>query len=239
MVSVCMAAYNGERYIKKQIESIMDNLTQEDELIISDDFSTDNTRKIIDDLSKEYSNIRLIDGPKAGVKKNFENALSNAIGDYLFLCDQDDIWEPTKVKDVLEVFNKTNASVVVHDAEVFNEKNEVTIPSFIEYRGSKNGALKNIVKNSYIGCCMAFKKELLEYVLPIPNYIEMHDQWIGVLGDMHGGSYFYKKVLFHYRRHGDNVSSMSHYGVGKMIKNRVFFVWALLMRSFRGKRKNK
>lgn len=237
MISVCMASYNGERYIKEQIESIMANLSEEDELIISDDFSTDKTREIVAKMQKQYQNIILVDGPKNGVKKNFENALENAKGDYLFLCDQDDIWEPNKVEVVLKTFEENNCAVVVHDAEVFNEKNEVTIPSFMEFRGSKNGAFKNIVKNSYIGCCMAFKRELLEYALPIPNYIEMHDQWIGVLGDLHGGSVFKKQVLFHYRRHGDNVSSMSHYGVFKMIKNRLFFVVALLGRSIRGKRK--
>ena len=78
---------------------------------------------------------------------------------------------------------------------------------------------------------MAFKRELLEEVLPIPSYIEMHDQWIGVINDLLGkGTSFLPEKLLKYRRHGDNASGMSHYGVPRMIKNRVCFVWALLTR---------
>ena len=71
---------------------------------------------------------------------------------------------------------------------------------------------------------MAFRNEMKKYILPIPNDIEMHDQWIGIICDKYGKSVFLKKKLFHYRRHGENVSSMNHYPLLKMIRNRIVII---------------
>ena len=89
-VSVAMASFNGEKYISTQIKTILENLTENDELVISDDGSTDGTRRIIEGFND--SRIRLLEGPKQGVKKNFENAIRNCSGKYIFLSDQDDVW---------------------------------------------------------------------------------------------------------------------------------------------------
>lgn len=183
-VSVAMATYNGEKYIKEQIDSILTNLKENDELVISDDGSKDRTREIIAEYIKNDSRIKLIDGPKNGVKQNFANAISNCNGEYIFLTDQDDIWVDNKVELVLNCFNKEKCTLVIHDNQVINENEEVVIPSFFEYRNSGEGKLKNIWKNTYIGCCMAFKSEIKKDILPIPNNIEMHDQWIGIVNEM-------------------------------------------------------
>ena len=183
-VSVAMATYNGEKYIKEQIDSILTNLKENDELVISDDGSKDRTREIIAEYIKNDSRIKLIDGPKNGVKQNFANAISNCNGEYIFLTDQDDIWVDNKVELVLKCFNKEKCTLVIHDNQVINENEEVVIPSFFEYRKSGAGKFKNIWKNTYIGCCMAFKSEIKKDILPIPNNIEMHDQWIGIVNEM-------------------------------------------------------
>lgn len=228
--SVVMASYNGGKYISKQIDSVVFQLQENDELVVSDDGSTDETRKIIKEYQVHDKRIKLVEGPQKGVIANFENAITNSFGEYIFLCDQDDVWEPNKIEKVLKCFAEQDCDVVVHDADVWDERENVIIPSFIEYRGSKSGAIKNIIKNSYIGCCMAFKRELLEYVLPIPKNIEMHDQWIGVIGDIKGKTYFLNEALFHYRRHEENVSSFQHYPVRKMIINRLVLCWEILKR---------
>lgn len=230
--SVAMATYNGEKYIKEQLDSIMANLTEQDELVISDDNSTDQTRNIIRSYQMKDERIKLVDGPQCGVIANFENAILNLSGRYIFLCDQDDVWELHKIERVLQCFYEHDCQVVIHDAEVWNEKEEVIIPSFISYRASKSGAVKNIIKNSYIGCCMAFKRELLDYILPIPKNIEMHDQWIGVIADIKAQTCFLNEILLHYRRHNENVSSMKHYTIVKMLKNRLVFVYELTKRLF-------
>lgn len=230
--SIVMATYNGEKYIKEQIDSILKNMNDEDELIISDDGSKDNTIKMINEYDDKR--IILIDGPRKGVKQNFANAIAFAKGKYIFLSDQDDIWNNDKIELILQEFEKSKASVVIHDAEVINENMEITIPSFFEYRNSGNGIWKNIYKNTYIGCCMAFKSNIKKDILPIPNNIEMHDQWIGILGESKGnGSIFLKEKLIQYRRHSNNVSQMNHYGIFKMIKNRIIFMMQYLRRYFK------
>lgn len=221
--SIVMATYNGEKYIKEQIESILKNMKDNDELIISDDGSTDNTIRIINE--HKDNRIKLIEGPRKGVKQNFANAIKKTEGRYIFLSDQDDIWAENKIESVLNAFENNKVTVVVHDTEVIDENLNVTIPSFFEYRKSGKGVIKNIYKNTYIGCCMAFKANLKNYILPIPNNIEMHDQWIGILGELKGeGSFFLKEKLIKYRRHSNNVSQMNHYGILKMIKNRIIFI---------------
>lgn len=219
-----MATYNGEKYIKEQINSILINLEQNDELIISDDGSKDNTRNIIQNIQKNDSRVKLFDGPKKGVKQNFANAIEKCNGEYIFLSDQDDVWNVKKVEKVLKVFKEKGITLVIHNCEIVNENLEKTDKTFFEFRNSGKGVIKNIWKNTYIGCCMAFKSEIKDKILPIPNDIEMHDQWIGILNEKYGKSYFLDDCLIKYRRHGNNVSQMKHYGVGKMIKNRIYFI---------------
>ena len=221
-VSVAMATYNGEKYIKEQIKTILDCLEENDELVISDDGSTDNTLGII--ISFNDDRIVLIEGPQKGIKQNFANAIKNTSGEYIFLSDQDDIWEKDKVTEVIKCFEKENCTLVVHDAEVVDENLNMVMSSYYSYRNSGKGIIKNIYKNTYIGCCMAFLSKAKKYVLPIPNDIEMHDQWIGILNDKYGKTYFSTKKLIKYRRHSLNNSQMNHYGIIKMIKNRLTFI---------------
>ena len=231
-ISVAMISYQGAKYIEEQLDSILATLGEDDEVVISDDGSTDGTREILTRYQQQDTRVRMIDGPKAGVKANVENALRACEGAYIFLADQDDIWMPEKVEKVMAAFEQDGVGLVVHDAIVTDGTcQEVILESFYSLKGSGAGVLKNIWRNTYIGCCMAFKRELLEEVLPIPNYIEMHDQWIGVINDqLKRGTKFIPDKLIKYRRHGNNASGMSHYGIMRMIRNRVCFVWALVTR---------
>lgn len=232
-ISVAMISYQGAKYIEEQMDSILATLGAEDEVIVSDDGSTDGTREILMRYQEKDGRVRMIDGPKAGVKANVENALRACEGAYIFLADQDDIWMPEKVECVMAVLEQENVGLVVHDAIVTDGTCEnVVLDSFYTLKGSGAGVAKNIWRNTYIGCCMAFKRELLEEVLPIPGYIEMHDQWIGVINDqLKRGTRFIPEKLIKYRRHGNNASGMSHYGVLRMIRNRVYFLWALWRRN--------
>ena len=222
--SVAMATYNGEKYIKEQIDSILSNIGKNDELVISDDGSTDSTLSIINEYIKKDKRIKLFSGPKLGVKQNFANAIKNTKGKYIYLSDQDDVWEKDKIKKISQIFEKEKCFVVVHNADIVDSNLKTTETSFFEFRNSGSGKLKNIIKNTYIGCCMVFDSDLKEKILPIPNNIEMHDQWIGILGEKHGKSIFINDCLIKYRRHESNVSKMDHYPISKMIKNRITFI---------------
>lgn len=225
-ISVVLAAYNGEKYIREQLDSIVCQLQSEDELIISLDPSSDHTEDIICEYMEIYKNIVLVDGPGLGVVKNFENGLQHVKNEYIFLCDQDDVWLDTKVKDVLSCFQE-NVTLVLHDAYMSDEYLQIEHNSFFEFRGVSVGKFKNIIKNSYIGCCMVFKRELLDYILPFPKDIPMHDQYIGLVSECIGKNVLLKKPLIYYRRHGENVSNLNHSGFIQMIKWRIAIIRAV------------
>lgn len=243
-ISVVMPTYNGERYLRRQLDSILGQLAGQDELVVSDDGSVDGTLSLLQEYRDMDSRIRLLEGPRQGIKKNVEHMLRHARGRYIFLADQDDIWLEGKVESVLRAFGQQGASVVIHDARVFlgDDEADIRMDSFFAFRNAGAGVGKNIIKNSYIGCCMAFRRELLSAILPIPARIEMHDQWIGILGDYYAGkSYFLREALLLYRRHGDNNSAMEHYGIARMLRNRVVFLccfWGRILQNRQKKGKN-
>ena len=206
-ISVCMATYNGEKFIKKQLESILNQTMEVDEIIISDDNSTDNTLEIIKSFNN--SKIKVLKNLEQGVVNNFENSLEKSTGDYISLADQDDIWTLDKVEKVIK--NLKIYDLVVHNAKIINSEDKIICKkTFFEIRNSKKGLLKNLYKNSYIGCCMAFNRNILEKSMPFPKNIPMHDSWIGLISEIYGKIYFDEEVLFYYRRHENNVTELNN-----------------------------
>ena len=202
-VSVAIATYNGEKYITDQLDSILKQLSSTDEIVISDDGSSDSTIDIIRRYQKEYSIIKLIKGPQKGVIKNFENAIRHCNNQIIFLADQDDIWLDNKVNEVVDVFlKKKKVNVVLHNMSFFNE-NGIVVEKFIDYHP---GFLMNILKSSYWGCCMAFRKNFCKKFLSIPKIVPAHDQWIGIVGEKNKCSFFLNKNLIKHRIHESNVS---------------------------------
>lgn len=216
-ISVAMVAYNGQKHIYEQIQSILIQLDQKDELIISLDPSSDDTKTIIHSIHDQR--IQLIDGPGLGVKKNVENALKHCSNEIIFLADQDDVWKKDKVQMVLSKFDE-DTCVVLHDCSIVDNDMNVLEPSFFKLKNTDIGIVHNLIKNGYIGCCMAFRKDLLKYILPIPDYIYMHDQWIGMVGDLVGKNVLIHEPLLNYRRHDENVSPMEHGNMIEMISKR-------------------
>lgn len=224
-ISVCLASYNGSKYIGKQISSILVQLGQNDELIISDDGSTDDTIQIIKSFNEKrivlISNEKVI---RTGrriyshylVSSNFENALKKSSGDVIFLADQDDIWTKNKIEVMLS--HLENYSLVMSDCSVINDNEEILSHSFFNGMSLPRGILKNISKPLYHGCCMAFRKEILNVVLPFPRRTILHDSWIGILAENFGDVKFINDKLVLYRRHFDNSSFLQ----GKS-KNSIFF----------------
>ena len=205
MISVALAAYKGEKYIEEQLRFVLPQLSAGDEIIVSDDKPGGQTEKIVRALMAEDPRIVYVEGKGRGVVQNFVNAIRYCKGDRIFLCDQDDVWLPNKVKRVTEAF-ESGATLVLHNAYVTDENLNITDYSYFKTRGSKKGFIRNIVKNSYMGCCMAFDKSLLRKIMPIPRYVPMHDQWIGLMGEKYGKVAFIDAPLIYYRIHGDNVT---------------------------------
>lgn len=204
MISVALATYNGEKFILDQLRSIDTCLTVFDEVVVSDDGSVDNTLSLLDQFRS--SNFKVLMGPRNGLIFNFENALKECLGDYIFLSDQDDVWTSDKVK-VMRRELENGALLVVSDCEVVDADGHTLSNSFFELNGSGPGLLKNLIKNSYLGCAMAFRRELLDYALPFPDDIPMHDWWLGLVAEAKGRTVFLPDKLIKYRRHGNNASS--------------------------------
>ncbi|MGL4697013.1 glycosyltransferase family 2 protein [Enterococcus larvae] len=210
MISVCIAAYNGEKYLPQQLNSILLQLREDDEVIISDDGSTDETQTIVKAYAQKDSRIRLIEGPRSGVIANFERAIEESRGAFIFLADQDDVWLPEKISETLAYFEQhPDVQVIVSDLIIVDEELQPIYPSYFEYRKVKAGFWSNVLKNNYIGAGMCFRKEMKDQILPIPSNVPMHDMWIGLLGDSVKGSAFLEKPLTYYRRHGENVSEIA------------------------------
>lgn len=236
MISVCMATYNGETYLLAQIESILEQLDIEDELIISDDGSIDKTLQLLEQYKD--NRIKIIhNSVKHGVNGNFDNAIRHAKGDIIFLSDQDDIWLPGKVNACCKALE--NCDCVVHDAIIVDENLLETANSFFSERHSGNGFFKNIIMNTYLGCCMAFHRKILDICLPIPiTKAFFHDNWIGCIADIKYKLKFipYKGILF--RRHSDNTSytaKKSHYSFIRQLKNRLIQLKYVICRIYKSK----
>ena len=205
MISVCMATYNGAEFVLEQINSILIQLGENDELIISDDGSSDDTKAIITSVNDHR--IKLMENKyKHGYTANFYNALKYAKGEYIFLSDQDDIWLPNKVEMVLkhlrEVdFVHTNAKIV-----------DVNLNTICESRnakyGVKSGYINNLVRSRYLGCCMAFNRSVLKSLFPVPIYDNSypHDLWIALISEKYFRTRLIEDCLVLYRRHEGNVS---------------------------------
>lgn len=222
-----MAVYNGERYLEEQVTSILVQLTDLDELIIVDDCSTDRSVTILDafadprmHLYRNHNNI--------GVVKSFERALQKTTRDLIFFSDQDDRWLPQKVDTTKRIMQQTGCAATVSDAIVIDETGRKILESFFEYRNSGPGFLKNFYKNSYLGCAMAIHKRVKPWVLPFPDSIPMHDEWIGLTCELRGEVVFIPEALIAYRRHTSNLSPSTRYPWSKVVKKRLAILRAIV-----------
>lgn len=206
MNSVCMASYNGEKYIKEQIRSILNQLNDDDELIISDDNSTDSTLDVIGSIKDKR--IRVVHAHFRNYKKNFENALKEARGDFIFLTDQDDVWIDGKYARCIELLN--NYDLIVTDSVIVDENLETVKDSFFEFYNSGTGILKNTINSTYFGACMAFKKQVLEKASPFPKSDNIaHDIWLGLVAETTGCVCFIREPYLLYRRHSSSLTNLS------------------------------
>ena len=235
MISVCMTTYNGERYLRQQLESILSQLSEQDaEIIIADDGSTDETLRIVESLKD--SRIRVLPSEKhLGTIYNYERALQVAKGDVIFLADQDDIWLPGKVAVVLDKLKECD--LVMHDAYMLRQKDSQEgawqrSGKLSDIRPYKSGVVSNWWKNSFTGCCVAFRRDVLEKALPFPKKLPMHDQWLGLVAERYFKVRWIEEPLVEYRQHSSNATHIgnSPAGVLQKIKWRVNLVCAILRR---------
>jgi glycosyltransferase involved in cell wall biosynthesis len=229
-ISVCMATCNGSRFIREQLESILPQLGPDDELIVSDDASTDDTLKIVG--SYQDSRIQILSGNVfRSPVRNFEHALLHASGQILVLSDQDDIWLPGRLDLIHERLDDESeqVSLIMMDGEVVDAHGTCLMESIFLANRSGSGILKNLYDNTYTGCCLAFTRPLLEIALPFPQRIPMHDMWLGIIAEIFGRVEFVPVKTIRYRRHAANTSFIRS-RMYEQLMRRVFLAMNLVKR---------
>ena len=237
MISVCMATYNGERFLQEQIDSILCQLNPEDELIISDDGSTDGTLEII--ASYQDSRIKLLHHKKKPeyekikysrnfyyATDNFENALTAAQGDYIFLADQDDVWMENKVDECLKALSTWDC--VVHNMEIVDITNNPLSLTRYTTNPVPSSWFGILWKMRLWGCCLCFRKSVLSEILPFPQKLIAHDYWICaiVLKKINLG--YVSLPLIRYREHQDSTSYMVQNPLHYKIQYRIILFFQIL-----------
>lgn len=241
MISVCITTYNGEQYIRDQLLSILAQIGPGDEVVVSDDGSTDHTLQLIRNINDSRVKICLHKksaNPYRGAYKNIyyvyrnvENALRMASGDYIFLADQDDVWLPNKVQRVMQEFAQ-GAVCILHNNIVVDQDLHVLSESYFDFSRPSFNLLRIIARCPFQGASMAFTREVALSSLPFPKNPVSHDHWIAY------NAYFRRKpmVLIYeplllYRRHGNNVSPSSEKSPNSLwfkISYRFRLIWAAL-----------
>jgi glycosyltransferase involved in cell wall biosynthesis len=211
LVSIAMCTYNGEKFIKEQLDSILNQTYQNLEIIITDDSSTDNTVKIIQEYQKKDTRIVLHQNEQnLGFIKNFEKSISLCNGEYIALADQDDIWKTQKIELFLKEI-KTN--VLIYSDAIIIDKNsnevghELIRPGRSLIDGTCNKAL--FLTNVISGNTLMFKTILRKHILPIPKDISYHDIWIGFVASTYGSITYTQNSMTYYRRYSEQVTNVN------------------------------
>jgi len=201
-----MATYNGGQFIASQLRSILSQLSPEDEVVISDDSSTDDTLAIIESFSDDR--IRLFKNQTfCSPIYNFEHALKQSRGDIIFLSDQDDEWVEGWVEAALATLRVVSL-VVCEISFIDAEGSPLMLPDATTYKGNRrSGVLHNLYRNDYMGCSCAFRRNVLEAALPFPAKLPWHDWWIGLVADAFFKTRFIRSRFIRHRRHGGNASA--------------------------------
>ena len=230
-IAVLLPAWNGERFVADQIDSILADLPADGFLRVRDDRSDDRTAEIVSGFAARDPRVELVRGDeRIGVVRSVEILLEGVEADAVFLADQDDLWRPGKTARCLEALATTD--LVVHDASRIDAEGRPLEGTLFSRRGAGGGFLANVWRNRFTGCCMAFRSDLLRRALPFPERVPMHDQWLGLVALRRGRVAWIPDVLVDYRVHGGNAtatgSGASKAGAWRRIRWRLQAVRSLM-----------
>lgn len=216
-VSVVVCTYNGERFLAEQLQSILDQTRPPDDIIVSDDGSSDSTLDIVAEFGSRVSGAKkptwTVQSRKKplGVARNFASALTKARGEFIALADQDDVWEPTRLEQGLAGF-RDDALLVHCDATLTDEVGRPTgsLMSALRLTSGEGRSLLSgnaldalLRRNLVTGATTMIRSSLLKQALPVPEGW-VHDEWLALVAAVQGGVVFSEESLIRYRQHGGN-----------------------------------
>lgn len=224
MVDVLLAVYNGEKYLKEQIESILNQTFKDFKIIIRDDGSNDKSAEIISRYCNKYpEKIKSVNGaPTGSAKQNFTELLKMCDSDYIMFCDQDDVWLPQKIEKTLAAMKATEDGgvepVLVHtDLNVVDQNLNVISTSFFDFQQLKQDKISLpalLVQNYVTGCTVMINRALAQKCGEIPDDCIMHDWWLAMVAIMFGKLICINEPTMLYRQHDSNqVGAKASYGL--------------------------
>ena len=222
LVSVALGTYNGEKYLKEQIDSILNQTYRNIELVITDDCSTDNTPVILREYADKYDNVHVYFNEKnLGLVRNFEKAIKYVQGEYIAFADQDDIWLPEKIQRLVD--NIGDNMLIYSDSAYIDAESNLMGKKISDYRhliAGKNLYTSIAESGLWVAAhSMIFRRELLDLALPFPNAPHLnHDGWMAYIAMLKGTIAFIPEVLVLYRQHGYNL--VGGLGCGKILKDK-------------------
>lgn len=216
-VDIALATYNGARYLKEQIESILAQDYQDWRLIVRDDASTDGTPTLLAAYEESCpGRIEVIKGDKKrlGIVGNFSAALTATSAPYVMCADQDDVWLPHKLSltlagmKELEALHGSDVPLLVHtDSEIVDSALQPVAESFAAFHKLKpeqSPLAKLLVQNTVQGCTMMVNRALLNLALPIPHVVRMYDMWMAQVAAGLGHIGYIEQATVQYRQHVAN-----------------------------------
>ena len=214
-LSVAMATYNGEKFIKEQLTSILNQTRLPDEIMISDDASTDKTPEILMEYKEKYPKLikLLLNKENVGFVKNFERAIMNSTGDLVALSDQDDVWLPEKLEKECKVLEEhQDVGMVFCNLKIVDEKlNGIGRTMWENNNWKMNGNIigtdffKQLLKgNRVTGCTMVLRKKILNDLIPFDNRVHLHDYWLALGSSLASNVFAIREALVLYRQHSNN-----------------------------------
>jgi len=211
--SVCLATFNGAKYLKEQLDSLLYQTFMPDEIVVSDDNSTDETPIILKQFQSQYPHLFrvFLHNNRIGFIRNFERCLKEARGDLVALCDQDDVWLPEKLAKQVAVFNEhPEVGLVFCDLRVVDSILQPIQDSFWKVLGFKGSGLlpkefnlRLLRRNVVTGSTLVIRREVLKRAFPFPNSLP-HDHWLAILGSTLWRAYAIPDSLVLYRQHKSN-----------------------------------
>lgn len=213
MISIAMTTYNGERYIREQLDSILGQTLSDFELYVCDDNSTDGTWTILEEYQKKDDRLYIFRNEKnLGFKKNFEKAIGFCKGEYVALSDQDDVWMPNHLEKLLSIIGDRklacgNADMINGDGvKIGLTLAEMESLDHLSTIGLDQALTIVYFRSAFQGASMLIKRDFLEKALPIPNGVNYHDSWFSLLSCFSGGIAYSFDVVNQYRMHAANVT---------------------------------
>jgi glycosyltransferase involved in cell wall biosynthesis len=212
LVSILVATYNGERFLRQQMDSLIGQTYRNLEIVVVDDASSDGTMAILDEYVQSYAHISRYPSEKnGGYIKNFERGILLCKGKYIALCDQDDIWLPEKISRLMEL--RGDAPLVYSDSALINGNGKTLGMNLSDLKRMTDfwTPLNYVTGGTASGHAMLVKREVILQSLPLPSIVT-HDYWIGFAATFFGSLKYVDEPLVLYRQHEANVVGLN---VGK------------------------